>query len=533
MIGPGAAFCCMPEQIPPGTGADRSMKEIVTCKRMKELDYAAIHEMGIPSCVLMERAALKTVEEMKKNFRQSYEKECVLVVCGSGNNGGDGIAIARILHLQGIRCEFYMAGSETHMTEETRRQYRIASNYHVPVVHNPRWNEYTTIVDAIFGVGLARPVEGKYRNLIGQMNQTQAWKVAVDIPSGVDGDTGRELGIAFRADLTVTFAYRKRGLCFFPGRLYAGLAVVADIGIYGADQMEDRTWHLDQADLKLLPERIAYGNKGTFGKVLVVAGTEGMCGAAFLCASAALAGGAGMVKIQTVEANRVPLQILLPEAMVTCEFTEEANRKSLDWCDVLVIGPGLGISGRSRERAEWFLKNAAADQKPVILDADGLNLLAMHPEWEACLSERVTVTPHLGEMSRLSGMSIDRIQCRMAETAAEYAARTGAVCVLKDACTVVSDNEGRLYLGIAGNPGMATAGSGDVLSGVLAAVACMFLHVEGKTPGKGLQAALGVYLHALSGDMAAVETGTRGMTARDIIRMITKVLAEISKKGSL
>lgn len=500
------------------------MKEIVTCKRMKELDQAAIHKMEVPSCVLMERAALKTVEEMKKNFREPYDKERVLVVCGSGNNGGDGIAIARILHLQGIRSEFFPAGSREHMTEETGRQYRIASNYHVPVVHNPDWSEYTTIVDAIFGVGLARPVEGRYKDLIGKMNQAHAWKVAVDIPSGVDGDTGRELGIAFRADLTVTFAYRKRGLCFYPGRMYAGRTVVADIGIYGADQPEDRTWHLEQTDLKLLPERVVYGNKGTFGKVLVVAGTEGMCGAAFLCASAALAGGAGMVKIQTVEANRIPLQILLPEAMVTCEFTEEANRKSLDWCDVLVIGPGLGISGRSRERAEWFLRNAAEVQKPVILDADGLNLLAMHPGWEAWLSERVTVTPHPGEMSRLSGMSIDQIQCRMAETAAGYAARTGAVCVLKDACTVVADKEGRIYLNLAGNPGMATAGSGDVLSGVLAAVACMYLHKEEKTPDAGLQAALGVYLHALGGDMAAEETGTRGMTARDIIRMFPKTI---------
>ena len=509
------------------------MKEIVTCKRMKELDNAAIYQMGIPSCVLMERAALKTAEEIKKHFQkiygtsEEYKKEKVLVVCGSGNNGGDGIAIARLLYLEGVDTSFFVAGSENRMTEETRNQYRIASNYGVPVVHNVEWAEYTTIVDALFGVGLARPVEGAYRELIMRMNETDAWKVAVDIPSGVDGDTGKELGIAFHADLTVTFAFRKRGLCFYPGRMYAGRIVVADIGIYGADQPQDRTWHLEQSDLGLLPERVVYGNKGTFGKVLVVAGTEGMCGAAYLCASAALAGGAGMVKIQTEEANRVPLQILLPEAMVTCAFTEEANRKSLDWCDVLVIGPGLGISGKSRERAEWFLKNASLAQKPVILDADGLNLLAMHPAWNAWLSERVTVTPHLGEMSRLTGKSIDQIQCRMAETAEEYAAGTDAVCVLKDACTVVADKNGHLYLNLAGNPGMATAGSGDVLSGILAAVACMYLQKKENAPDPGLCAALGVYLHAKSGDQAAEETGTRGMKARDLIRMLPSVLAKI------
>lgn len=509
------------------------MKKIVTCSRMKSLDQETIQKMGIPSCVLMERAALKTVEEMETCFRMPREKERVLVVCGSGNNGGDGIAIARLLHLKGIQAGFYLAGSKDHMTEETAAQYRIALNYQVPLVHNPKWNEYTTIVDAIFGVGLARPVEGRCLEIIRQMNQSDAWKVAVDIPSGVDGDTGRELGIAFRADLTVTFAYRKAGLCFYPGRMYAGRTVVADIGIYGAEQAEDCTCHLEQADLRLLPERIAYGNKGTFGKVLVVAGTEGMCGAAFLSASAALAGGAGMVRIQTVEANRIPLQTLLPEAMVTCNFTEEANRKSLDWCDVLVIGPGLGLSGESRERAWWFLKNAFEAKKPVILDADGLNLLAMHPEWNACLSERVTATPHLGEMCRLAGKSIGQIQHRIAETAAEFAVETGAVCVLKDACTAVADKDGRIYLNLAGNPGMATAGSGDVLSGVLAAVQCMFLNTSWDMPDAGLRAALGVYLHALSGDLAAEKIGTRGMTARDIIRMIPEVLRRVSTGENL
>lgn len=509
------------------------MKKIVTCSRMKALDAATIQEKGVPSCVLMERAALKTVEELKKGFPLEAHKERVLVVCGSGNNGGDGIAIARILHLEGIWADYYLAGSVEHMTEETKQQYRIAVNYQVRRVHNPKWDEYTTIVDAIFGVGLARPVEGRYKEIIRRMNQADAWKVAVDIPSGVDGDTGRELGIAFRADLTVTFAYRKRGLCFYPGRMYAGRTVVVDIGIYGAEQAEDCTCHLEWSDLRLLPERVAYGNKGTFGKVLVVAGTEGMCGAAFLSASAALAGGAGMVQIQTVEENRIPLQTLLPEAMVTCGFTEESNRKCFDWCDVLVIGPGLGVSGRSRERAEWFLKNAADDGKPVILDADGLNLLALHPEWKSCLSKRVTVTPHLGEMGRLAGKNIGQIQHRIAETAQEFAADTGAVCVLKDACTVVADKDGRTYLNLSGNPGMATAGSGDVLTGVLAAVQCMYLNQETLKPDEGMCAALGVYLHACSGDLAAKKVGTRGMTARDIVRMLPEVLRKLSEGENL
>ena len=165
-------------------------------------------------------------------MRGRNEKERILCVCGSGNNGGDGAALARILFLHGFQAEIYMAGNREHMTEETKRQLEIAANYHVPTVNNPEWGEYTTIVDAVFGVGLTRPVEGRYAELIRRMNGTKAWKVAVDIPSGVDGDTGMEMGTAFRADLTVTFGFTKAGLCLYPGRLLAGRTVTADIGIY-------------------------------------------------------------------------------------------------------------------------------------------------------------------------------------------------------------------------------------------------------------------------------------------------------------
>ena len=491
------------------------MKEIVTCRQMKELDRITIEDMGVPSCVLMERAALAVVTEMEKLFAK---EERILVVCGSGNNGGDGIAVARLLHLKGISAEIFFAGNIEKMTVDTALQWKIAESYYVPKVNNPVWDEYTTIVDAIFGVGLARPVEGKYREIIGAMNHARAKKIAVDIPSGVNGDTGQEMGIAFQADLTVTFGFAKRGLCFYPGRMYAGQVVTADIGIYRTAGKAD-TWYLEESDLRLLPERQRGGNKGTFGKVLVVAGSEGMCGAAYLSAQAALKAGAGMVQIQTVEANRVPLQILLPEAMVSCVFQEEENIRLLNWCDVLVIGPGLGSSTISREREYWFLSHAKAAEKPVVLDADGLNLLALYQEWQEFLGEHVIVTPHLGEMSRLCKKSIKEIQDTMAQTAQEYAARTGAVCVLKDACTVTASKEGKIYLNLSGNDGMATAGSGDVLSGILAAMLCMFRN-ETDPPAPAKTAALGVYLHGLCGDHAAQKTGKHSMTARDIIRAL-------------
>lgn len=338
------------------------MREIVTAVEMKELDHNTIQKAGISSPVLMERAALKTVEEIVQRLKNK-EKEKILVVCGTGNNGGDGLAIARLLQLRGVRTWYYIAGKEEKMTAETAGQLKTAEYYQVPRVHNLDLDEYTTIVDAIFGVGLSRPVEGKYAELISTMNRASAYKVAVDIPSGIDSDTGFEKGIAFRADLTVTFAFRKRGLCFYPGRMYGGEIVVADIGIYSIPGKKICMHHLEREDLKMLPERVPYGNKGTFGKVLLIAGSEGMCGAAYLSAAAALKSSAGMVKIQTVEANRIPLQTLLPEAMITCDFDEKKNQAMLDWCDVLVIGPGLGTGAQSRERAQWFLAKAAECKK--------------------------------------------------------------------------------------------------------------------------------------------------------------------------
>ena len=208
------------------------MRRIVNGPEMKALDRYTIDRMDVPSCVLMERAALAVVDEMERHFADTKQKERILCVCGGGNNGGDGVAIARILHLHGYAAEIYMMGNPDHRTEETRRQLEIAGNYQVPLVNNLELKEYTTIVDAIFGVGLDRAIEGRYRDVLSAMNQASAWKVAVDLPSGVSSSTGEELGIAFHADLTVTFAFGKTGLCLYPGKMFAGRVVTADVGIY-------------------------------------------------------------------------------------------------------------------------------------------------------------------------------------------------------------------------------------------------------------------------------------------------------------
>ena len=369
------------------------MKEVVSCERMKQLDAYTIEKRGIPSCVLMERAALKTVEEMEKVFHKNNTEEKILCVCGSGNNGGDGIAIARILFLHGYQAEIYVAGNHSSFTHETARQLSIASNYHVPVVNNPQWREYTTIVDAVFGVGLARPVMGKYKELIETMNRMTAWKVAVDIPSGVNGDTGAVMGAAFEADHyrdlwiseggTVPLSGQKKCRKDGSGRYWRLRRVWCFLR---------KKRILEVEDTKKIPGRTPEGNKSTFGKVLAVAGSPGMCGAAYFCAAAAFAGGAGMVRILTDESNRIPLQSLLPEAIIDCGKGEAAYQNAFDWCDVILMGPGLGISEKTRFKVHWFLEKALSGKK-VVLDADGLNLLAENPSWKNLLGSHVILTP--------------------------------------------------------------------------------------------------------------------------------------------
>ena len=446
-----------------------------------------------------------------------------LLLVGPAGTGKSQIAyaVARILKLHGYRTSLYLVGNPDHRTVEMQRQLDIAAACQVPVVNNLETEEYTTIVDAIFGVGLSRPVEGSYRDVIMALNQLNAWKVAVDIPSGVNGDTGAELGIAFHADLTVTFAFRKAGLCLYPGRKFAGKVIVADVGIYASDKVKPYLWQTEKTDIHFLPDKIVDGNKGTFGKILVVAGSPGMCGAAYLSASGAFAVGIGMVKIVTAEENRIPLQTMLPEAMLDCG---DDFAKDLDWCDMIVIGPGLGTAEKAADKVQWFLKAAVKAGKPLVLDADGLNLLARHPEWKEWLGAHVVLTPHMGEMSRLTGKTVKELQTDRIAAARELAAETGAVCVLKDACTVTAAPDGNTWISLAGNPGMATAGSGDVLTGILVGVLAMFLNKRTELPDTGRQAALGVLLHGMAGDLAAKEKGTAGMKAGDIVRGASEVL---------
>ena len=267
------------------------MKQIVDGQQMKELDYETIHSYGIPSLVLMERASLAVTEVLKNEF----DTKKILIVCGSGNNGADGMAAARILHLEGYHVDLFLAGKMESFTEEAAIQWKIAENYGVSVVNNFCPNEYTTIVDAVFGVGLSREITGTYKEIFERINHSRIPVLAVDIPSGICAATGNVMGIAVRAAKTVTFAYGKAGLYLYPGAAYSGDIIIKDIGIYG--KKPDAIRAIDENEVNWIPKRKADGNKGTFGKILIAAGSKNMSGAAYFSAKAAMLTGAGMVKI--------------------------------------------------------------------------------------------------------------------------------------------------------------------------------------------------------------------------------------------
>ena len=523
----------------------RAMLKVLTSDQMKEYDRFTIEEIGIPSASLMERAAYACADEAEKllrnygkSFREVSGKSAdILVVCGSGNNGGDGYACGRILSLRGCRVTFLAAGNPEHMSEEARRQAGICRKLGLPVVTAAEPECYDLIIDALFGIGLTRPVEGAYAGLIGKINDSGVPVLSVDIPSGVNADNAQVMGCAVKAQVTVTMQCLKPGLLLPPGCRCAGKVIRADIDVVSPDVFrnmgEGGIYALSEEDLRLLPPRDPDGNKGSFGKLLVIAGNEDMAGAAFFSAAAALSSGAGMVRIMTHKANRDMLLSLLPEALLTV-YTDEEDllRKmpaALSWSDAAVCGPGIGISERSAACLKYLLKNA---DLPLVLDADALNVLSENDELRSLLErypKEVIMTPHIGEMSRLSGLSPSDIKHDPIGTASSYADEFGVTMVLKDSRTVTAGAGGRSFINTSGNSGMATAGSGDVLSGILGALSAL-AHVQGKCISPAdfadpvFRAAYGVFLHGCAGDEAAKSAGEHGMRASDLIDGLRSVL---------
>lgn len=491
---------------------DRKVRYLVTAEEMKEYDSNTMDRIGIPGMVLMERAALAAMDFILKR----WEKGNALILAGVGNNGGDGLALARLLAEKGWQVEVWCVGNPEKAAGQWKAQRNILESYPVDFSSIPGRTEYTIMVDALFGVGLSREITGEYARAVTEFQGRGGFKLALDIPSGIDSDTGGVWGIAVKADATVTFGFMKRGLGLYPGCQWAGEIVLADIGITERSFFgrEPETFTFTGEPETLLPDRAEDGNKGTFGKILLTAGSVNMAGAAVLAAKAAYRAGAGMVKIITPEENRAILQTAVPEALFG---TQWELAEGLEWADAVVIGPGIRKSQSAVNNLRQVLKYG---DKPLVIDADGLNLLAENSELQQLLEEQgkkgrqVVLTPHVGELSRLTGVPVRKLKQSLVKYGTELAKRFHVIVTAKDARTFVCRESGSAYCNLCGNNGMATAGSGDVLSGITGALLA-------QTEDAFTAAALAVYVHGRAGDAAADRKGRRGCMAGDIVEALT------------
>lgn len=503
---------------------DDWMQLWVNATQMKAADQYTIQKLGVPSLELMEHAAQACVQVLED---EKVDLSNVCVVCGSGNNGGDGFAIARILQNNRYSVETFCVGNPEHYTEETQEQMHRLQECGGKITYGmPQEDSYSVVIDAVFGVGLSRKVEGRYRQVIEQMNRMRGTKFAVDIPSGLSATTGCILGCAFKADYTVTFQLKKIGLELSQGRTMAGRVIVPDIGISTDSICEDqeivRTAGKD-IYRKMLPDRPEDSNKGTYGRLLVIAGSKGMAGAAYLNAHAAYMTGAGLVRIYTSSDNREILQTLLPEAIITTyeEYNKEELLSLLTWADSVCIGSGLGMSRLS----EKILKTVIEYVKvPCLIDADGLNLLAENKNYLNQMAERrFVITPHMKEMSRLTGTPVEELKADRIQILKDFISRYRITCVLKDSRTLIASEEKGIRMNLTGNSAMAKAGSGDVLAGVISG-----WMVQGKEAEDAAE--LGTYIHGLSGDLAKFEKGVYSVMARDLIEYISKALMKLEEE---
>lgn len=498
----------------------------------KKIDDYTTQVIKVPAVVLMERAAYEVTAVMKKVI---HITDSIIVICGPGNNGGDGIAAGRILSLEGYKVSFFFFGKEEKASAQTKVQLDIIRNLGLTIENNYRPDEYNIIIDAVFGVGLSRQVTGEYAAVIDAMNQSGSRIFSVDIPSGISADDGKIMGCAVKADYTITFGFQKQGLLLYPGTEYAGEIIVADIGFpkIPAEEAGMASVYYETEDIRRIPIRKNYSNKGTYGKALIIAGSKGMSGAASLSANAAYRAGAGLVKILTASENRIILQSSLPEALFAAynrdgktrdEWEYDMNAQ-LSWASVIVIGPGLGRSETAKELVNFVIKHAKV---PVVMDADALFILAeilnsmdsdksRLEKLSDLLREGTVLTPHLMELSRLMDIPVSDIVNNIIDTARQCSYNSNLIYAIKDARTIVTKS-GCRYINVSGNNGMATGGSGDVLTGIIAA-----LIAQGMETYEAV--CLAVYLHGLAGDAAAKKKGTYSIMAGDIIESIAEVIS--------
>lgn len=508
---------------------------IVTGNEMRQIDQAAESKYGIPGIILMENAGIGVCNVIEEYFPDLTDLK-VMVVCGKGNNGGDGFVIARHLINRGANVIVIRFGNRQDLKGDAKINFQILEQGFLKTVQVNHISQFKKLIsvfnpevmiDAIFGTGFSGVPKGIYAEAINFINQLKSFIIAVDISSGVNADDGSVPGKAITADTTVTMGFLKRGHILFPGRRYSGDVWIADLGI-PVNQIgtEGNDFLIDSEMVRhALPKRLAEGHKGTFGTALILAGARGFSGAAALTSLAALRSGAGIVKLGVPEAIINPIEkkitevvkFALPQTKAqTFAFAGlELILKQVKNADVLAIGPGITTHPETQKLELEILKQVKI---PTVIDADGINNLT--PALLKKIKAPKVLTPHPGELSRLIGKSPTEINAQRIDICRKYAREFDSVLVLKGAPTVISNPEGKVFVNPTGNNGLGSGGSGDVLTGIITG-----LISQGSSL---LNAAIaGVYLHGLAADLAVGEKTEYALIAGDLLKYLPKAFKEI------
>jgi NAD(P)H-hydrate epimerase len=514
---------------------------VLNAAQMREADRRTIEDIGIASLVLMENAGRQVVAAMEAVHSDLAERQ-IAVLCGRGNNGGDGFVVARTLIQHGVDVSVFLIGRVSDVRGDARTNLEVLGRLGITVVeiadgqawelHLSEVRDCTLIVDAIFGTGLNAPVSGLIESVITDVNASGIPVVSIDLPSGLSSDSCVLIGEAIEAGTTVTLAAPKLSLVLPPAEMKAGDIVIADIGI-PAEVLDE----LDGPRIELLTRssarehltpRTPDSHKGDYGHVLIVAGSRGKSGAAHLAGMGALRSGAGLVTVATAASCQPVVASLAPEYMTVAlnETDSGLDPDGVDQLlemarDVVAIGPGLGQSPGTRAFIKALVDRATM---PVVVDADGLNAFGDDPDRLTGRDGRdVIITPHPGEMARLVGMSTDEVQSNRLEVARNFAVSHHLYVVLKGHRTLIGTPDGKIFINPTGNPGMSTGGTGDVLTGMVAAWLAHLLDAEAACK-------VAVYLHGMAGDLAEADEGEVSMTAGDLAGRIGDAILELTAR---
>jgi ADP-dependent NAD(P)H-hydrate dehydratase / NAD(P)H-hydrate epimerase len=522
--------------------------KILTAQQMREVDRVSTEQFGVPAIVLMENAG-RSVVELMAELLSPLQRKRIAIVCGKGNNGGDGFVIARHLLMRGIRPRVVLFADPTSLNGEARINYESLVTWGLSPLLARNQAEWaaartdllsaTVVVDAVLGMGIDRPLEGFLADVIVDLSALlpHAKVIAVDIPSGLTSDTGAMCGPAMRAHHTITFSAPKLGHIFPPNCEYVGELHVVPIGTPPTAYRDDAKIFLNLLSREdvapFLAARSCDSHKGNFGHVLIVGGSRGKSGAAAMAGMSALRSGAGLVTVASAKCAQAEVALSCPALMT--ESIEESTSgnvseigsaklgKLLEGKSVVAVGPGIGSAPDTIAFVRALVRDTA--NIPLVLDADGLNAFSTAPELLDGTGRTLVLTPHPGEMARLTGVSSHDVQARRIDVARDFAIRRRVCLVLKGSRTLIAEPGGQVYVNPTGNPGMATAGSGDVLTGMIAAMLAQF---PSEPVEKVVSAA--VYWHGSAGDEAVRSVGEHSLIATDLINALPHA-AKALKRG--